>query len=159
MKEDEAERNVVLAIESLFPALKDLDIGHLRESELAASFVHPLIQALLAYDTEDKAARYYEVMMYDRYQPSYRTCFGELKGEGSSVTLSIVGFYRLGVFAKLEMVSSNLTGNFQPFTTPKTKNDIMTMTSILDDLLQDCRLSSHDCQVPNSKYKASNITI
>ncbi|KAI8384256.1 uncharacterized protein BYT42DRAFT_611974 [Radiomyces spectabilis] len=177
MKKDEAERNVVLAIESLFPALKDLDIGHLRESELAASFVHPLIQALLAYDTEEKVARCtntlpdngtdvnrrpdYEVMMYDRYQPSYRTCFGELKGEGSSDTLSIMDFYRLGVFAKLEMVSSNLTGvlcfqalgtsitfytmvhtdssiyafvELATITIPKTKNDIMSVTSILDDL-------------------------
>ncbi|KAG0177378.1 hypothetical protein DFQ28_004310, partial [Apophysomyces sp. BC1034] len=95
MTKDGAERNVVLAIEALFPALKDLDIGHLRESELAASFIHPLIQALLSYENDDKVARCtntlpdsgtdvsrrpdYEVMMYDQYQPSYRTCFGELK--------------------------------------------------------------------------------
>ncbi|KAG1642430.1 hypothetical protein G6F44_004837 [Rhizopus delemar] len=117
---DGAKRNVILAIEALFSALKDLDIGHLRELELAASFIHPLIQALLSYENDDKVARCtntlqdngtdvsrrpdYEVMMYEQYQPSYRTCFGEIKGEGSSDTLSIMDFYRLGVFAKLEMV-------------------------------------------------------
>ncbi|ORE05497.1 hypothetical protein BCV72DRAFT_330837 [Rhizopus microsporus var. microsporus] len=121
-----AERNVVLAIEALFPALKDLDIGHLRESEFAASFIHPLVQALLSCENDDKVARCtntlpdngtdvnrrsdYKVMMYDQYQPSYRTCFRGIKGEGSSDTLSIMNFYRLGVFAKLEMVSSNING-------------------------------------------------
>ena len=50
MTKDGTERNVVLAIEALFPVLKDLDIGHLCESELAASFILPLIQALFSYE-------------------------------------------------------------------------------------------------------------
>ncbi|CEG77371.1 hypothetical protein RMATCC62417_12135 [Rhizopus microsporus] len=124
MTKDDAERNVVLAIEAFFPALKDLDICHLRESGFAASFIHYLIQASHSYENDDKVARCtntfpnngtdvnrrpdYEVMMYGRYQPSYRTCFGEIEGEGSSDTLSIMDFYRLDVFAKLEMVSSNV---------------------------------------------------
>ncbi|CEI94674.1 hypothetical protein RMCBS344292_08879 [Rhizopus microsporus] len=111
---------------AFFPALKDLDIGHLRESEFALSAIHPLIQALLSYENDDKVARCtntlpdndtdvirwpdYEDTMYDQYQPSYRTCFGELKGEGSSDILSIMDFYRLGVFAKLEITSSNING-------------------------------------------------
>ncbi|CAO3660442.1 unnamed protein product [Rhizopus stolonifer] len=177
MTKDNAERNVVLAIEALFPALKDLDIGHLRESELAASFIHPLIQVLLFYENDDRVARCtntlpdnginvnrrprYEVMVYDQYQPSYRTCFGELKGEGSSDTLSIMDFYRLSVFAKLEMVSSNTNGvlcfqalgtsitfytmvhtnssiyafaELATITISKTKSSIMLMTSILNKL-------------------------
>lgn len=197
MSKDGAERNVVLTIEALFPALKDLDIGHLRESELAASFIHPLIQALLSYEDDDKVARCtntlpdngtdvkrwpdYEVMMYDRYQPSYRTCFGELKCEGSSDTLSIMDFYRLGMFAKLEMVSSNVNGvlcfqalgtsitfytmvhtnssiyafaELATITIPKTKNSIMLMMSILDDLYKIAAYhrTLMKSQIPNTKH-------
>ncbi|ORE14159.1 hypothetical protein BCV71DRAFT_276663 [Rhizopus microsporus] len=99
--------------------------------------------------------------LYDRYQPSYQTCFGELKGEGSSDTLSIMDFYRLDMFAKLEIISSNVNGvlcfqalgtfitfytmvhtnssiyafaELATITIPKAKNSIMLMTSILDDL-------------------------
>ncbi|ORE02621.1 hypothetical protein BCV72DRAFT_234439 [Rhizopus microsporus var. microsporus] len=43
----------------------------------------------------------YEIMMHKGYQPSYRTCFGEIKGKGAQHTPSIMDFYRLGVFAKL----------------------------------------------------------
>lgn len=198
MTKDGAERNVVLAIEALFPALKDLGIGHLRESELAASFIHPLIQALLSYENDDKVARCtntlpdndtdvsrrpdYEVMMYEQYQPSYRTCFGEIKGEGSSDTLSIMDFYRLGVFAKLEMVSSNVNGvlcfqalgtsitfytmihtnssiyafvELAAITIPKTKNSIMLMSSILDDLykIATYHRTLVKSQIPNTKHR------
>jgi hypothetical protein len=53
--------------------------------------------------------------VFEQYQPSYRTCYGEIKGEEHSDTSSIIDFYRLGVFSKLEIVSSNLTGVF-PYT-------------------------------------------
>ncbi|KAI7870059.1 hypothetical protein BDF14DRAFT_1951004 [Spinellus fusiger] len=177
MKASGAERATVLAVESLFPSLKDLDVGPIVESELAASYIHPLIQALLSYDEEDKVARCsniipdnntdvsrrpdYEVTVFEQYQPSYRTCYGEIKGEGFSSTSSIMDFYRLGVFAKLEIVASNLTGvlcfqalgpsvtfytlthprssifTFVELVTiniPKTKNEIMSVMGILDEL-------------------------
>lgn len=95
MTKDGAERNVILAIEALFPALKDLDIGHLRELGLAAPFIHPLIQALLSYENVDKIARCanalpdngtdvnqrpdYEVMVYGRYQPPTEHILGNSK--------------------------------------------------------------------------------
>lgn len=90
MKVSGAERATILAGESLFPSLKDLDVGPLAESELAASYVQPLIQALLCYD-DDKISRcsnlipdnstdvnrrpYYEVTVFVYYQPSCRTCY------------------------------------------------------------------------------------
>lgn len=126
MKSSGAERATILSIESLPPSLKDLDVYHLAESELAASYIHPLVQAFLAYDEEDKVARCsniipsngfemkrrsdYEVTIFEQYQPSYRTCYGEIKGEEHSDTSSIIDFYRLGVFLKMEIVSSNSTG-------------------------------------------------
>ena len=159
--------------------MKDLDAGEIGESELACSFVHPLIQSLLAYEMDEKMAKCTntipengtdvgrrpddEVTIYEQYQPSFRTCFGELKGEGSSDVSAMMDFYRLGVFAKLEIVTSNLTGvlcfqalgttitfyalthphpcvytftEIATITLPKTKNDIMSMVSALDDLFK-----------------------
>jgi hypothetical protein len=105
----------------------------------------------------------YEVIIYEKYQPSFRTCFGELKGEGSSDVTAIMDFYRLGVFAKMEIVTSNLTGvlcfqtlgttitfyalahphpsiytftELATVTMPKKKNDIMSMISALDGLFK-----------------------
>lgn len=85
MTRDGTGRNVALVIEAFFPIPKDL--------ELAVSFIHPLIQALLSYENGDKVAictdtlpdnstgvsrrPNYEIMIYDQYQPSYRTCFGD----------------------------------------------------------------------------------
>ncbi len=55
----------------------------------------------------------YEVTVFEQYQPSYRTCCGEIKGEDFSDTSSNMDRNpRLAVFSKLEMVSSNLTGVF-----------------------------------------------
>ncbi|ORX48859.1 hypothetical protein DM01DRAFT_1338504 [Hesseltinella vesiculosa] len=179
MTKDGPEQSVVVAVESLLPAMKDLDAGEIGESELACSIVHPLIQSLLAYEMEEKTAKCtntipengtdvgrrpdYEVAVYEQYQLSFRTCFGELKGEGSSDVSAIMDFYRLGVFAKLEIVASNLTGvlcfqalgttitfytltlphptlyTFTEITTvtiPKTKNDIMSLICALDDLFK-----------------------
>ncbi|KAG1045078.1 hypothetical protein G6F43_011348 [Rhizopus delemar] len=179
MTKDGPEQSIVVAVELLLPAMKDLDAGEIGESELACSIVHPLIQSLLAYDMDDKMAKCtntisengtdvgrrpdYEVIVYEKYQPSFRTCFGELKGEGSSDVSAIMDFYRLGVFAKLEIVTSNLTGvlcfqalgkaitfyalthphhstyaftEHATITIPKTKNDIMTVISILDNLFK-----------------------
>jgi hypothetical protein len=177
LKVSKTERATVLAVESLFPSLKDLDVGSLVESELAASYIYPLIQALLSYDEDEKVARCsniipdnstdvnrrpdYEVTVFEQYQPSYRTCYGEIKGEEFSGTSSVMDFYRLGVFAKLEIVASNLTGmlcfqalgpsvtfytmvhpcssifTFVELVTiniPKTKNEIMSVMGILDEL-------------------------
>jgi hypothetical protein len=121
-----SERNVILAIEAILPGIKDLDQGELHESEVGTTFVHPFLQALLAHEDDDQVARSsntlpengmeinrrpdYEVTMYEKYQPSYRSCYGEVKGEGHSLTEAILDFYRLAVFAKLELVSNNLTG-------------------------------------------------
>ncbi|KAG2224182.1 hypothetical protein INT45_001300 [Circinella minor] len=123
---NEAERNVILTVEALLPPIKDLDIGLVGESELIASFIHPMIQALLSYENDDKVARCsntipdngtditkrpdYEVVMFEQYKESYRTCYGEVKNGCSSEINSILDFYRLCIFCKLEMVVSNLTG-------------------------------------------------
>ncbi|KAI9031886.1 hypothetical protein CLU79DRAFT_276314 [Phycomyces nitens] len=168
-----AEQSVVVAVEALLPAMKDLDAGEMGESELACSIVHPLIQSLLAYEMDERIAKCtntipengtdvgrqpdYEVIMYEKYQPSFRTCFGELKGEGSSDISAVMDFYRLGVFAKLEIVTSNLTGvlcfqalgttlvfyalthpnpriytftEIATVTIPKTKNDIIIINTL-----------------------------
>ncbi|KAG1136279.1 hypothetical protein G6F37_006903 [Rhizopus arrhizus] len=98
------EQSSVAAVESLLPAMKDLDAGEIGESELACSIVHPLIQSLLAYEMDKKMAKF---TIYEQYQPSFRTCFG---GEESSDVSAMMDFYRLGVFAKLEIVTSNWTG-------------------------------------------------
>jgi hypothetical protein len=125
--EELSGRTTILVVESLLPALKYSDVGSLVESELAASYIHPLIQALLSYDEDDKVASNiipdncldincrpnYEVTVFEQYQPSYRTCCGEIKGEDFSDTSSNMDRNpRLAVFSKLEMVSSNLTGVF-----------------------------------------------
>ena len=137
-----------------------------------------MMQALLSSEGNDKVARCsntipdngtdinkrpdYEVAMFEQYTESYRTYYGEVKNECSSDTASIFDFYRLCIFSKLEVVTSNLTGVlcFQaigPTITfyhmvhtsatiyvvvelatveiPTTKKDIMKIMSTLDELL------------------------
>jgi hypothetical protein len=193
------EQSIVAAMESLLPAMKDLDAGEIGESELACSIVHPLIQSLIAYEMDEKMAKCTntipengtdvgrrpddEVTIYEQYQPSFRTCFGELKSEGSSNVSAIMDFYRLGVFAKLEIVTSNLTGvlcfqalgttitfyalthphpciytftELATVTIPKTKNDIMSMISALDDLFKIAvyhRTISTNAQLPTLPFE------
>jgi hypothetical protein len=41
------------------PTLKELSTGNIHESELTSSFIHPLLQSLLATDHDDRVARWY----------------------------------------------------------------------------------------------------
>ncbi|RCH94312.1 hypothetical protein CU097_010970 [Rhizopus azygosporus] len=149
----ELENATILAVESLFPTLKDLDVRSLVESECS--------NLIPDNGTDVNHRPDYEVTVFEQCQPSYRTCYRELKGEKFSDTSSIMGFYRLGIFAKLEIVASNLTGvlcfqalgslitfytmvhpcssmfTFVELVTinmPRTKNNIMSLMGFLDEL-------------------------
>ncbi|KAI8064480.1 hypothetical protein BC940DRAFT_335322 [Gongronella butleri] len=50
------EKNVVLAVEALLVALKDLNLNDPAESELTASYIHPVIQGLFAQHQPEKVA-------------------------------------------------------------------------------------------------------
>ncbi|CAO3593473.1 unnamed protein product [Absidia cylindrospora] len=108
------EKNVILAIEALLPAIKDLDTDHLSESELTSSFIHPFVQGLFAMDHDDRIARCantsvcdndearrpdYMVDIYRGYTREYSSCIGEIKNQRCTMASRIKDFYRLAVFA------------------------------------------------------------
>ncbi|CAO3588547.1 unnamed protein product [Absidia cylindrospora] len=53
-----SEKNVILAVEALIPTMKDLDVERVSENHLTASYVHPLMQSLLAITSPDKIAHW-----------------------------------------------------------------------------------------------------
>ncbi|ORZ06489.1 hypothetical protein BCR42DRAFT_443232 [Absidia repens] len=57
------ERNVVLALEASLPTMKDLDLERASEIHLTASYIHPLIERLLAITSPDKVAHCLNDMM------------------------------------------------------------------------------------------------
>ncbi|ORX47519.1 hypothetical protein DM01DRAFT_1339150 [Hesseltinella vesiculosa] len=118
-------RNVILALESLIPAHKDLDRAMLQESEICSSFVHPFIQSLCALDHPSKLAKCantiptdeagdstsrpdYIVDVYEEYTRVFSSCFGEVKGDGASAKSAAFDFYRLSVFGKNQMDAHGL---------------------------------------------------
>ncbi|KAI8146989.1 hypothetical protein BJV82DRAFT_508658, partial [Fennellomyces sp. T-0311] len=119
----DAERKVILSVQSLIPALKDLNLGLLRESELGSSFGHPFVQALLSGGDANRVARCgntirvemdtnsrpdYFVDQYQQYERAFTTCFGEFKDDRTPRVPVLFDFYRLAIFAKKEMDSHNL---------------------------------------------------
>ncbi|KAI9033562.1 hypothetical protein CLU79DRAFT_829947 [Phycomyces nitens] len=113
-KSNALQRNVILSIEAILPAIKDLDINDVNESELTSSFIHPFIQGLFAVDHEDRVARCanvviayddqgkrpdYVVDVYKGYTRQFRSCIGEIKSARATATSQIEDFYRLAIFA------------------------------------------------------------
>ncbi|ORY94974.1 hypothetical protein BCR43DRAFT_338742 [Syncephalastrum racemosum] len=124
-KHEGPARNVILTIESLIPAQKDLDREDLQESEIGASYVHPFIQSLCAIDEPDKVAKCantiptdevgdytsrpdYVVDMYKNYSKAFSTCFGEVKGDATNYKSTAFDFYRLAIFGKNQLDNHGL---------------------------------------------------
>ncbi|ORX47232.1 hypothetical protein DM01DRAFT_1339253 [Hesseltinella vesiculosa] len=107
-------KNVLLAIESLLPALKDLNIDHVGESELTSSYIHPFIQALFAIDRDNTVAKCANITTFDedsRKRPDYAvdifdsctydftSCVGEVKPKNATQASKVVDFVKLCTFA------------------------------------------------------------
>ncbi|KAI8144979.1 hypothetical protein BJV82DRAFT_512854, partial [Fennellomyces sp. T-0311] len=114
----DVERKVILSVQSLIPALKDLKVDSLRESELSSSFGHPFVQALLSGGDANRVARCgnttpvemetysrpdYFVDQYQQYERAFTTCFGEFKDDRTACVPALFDFYRLAIFAKEEL--------------------------------------------------------
>ncbi|KAG0757004.1 hypothetical protein G6F57_002552 [Rhizopus arrhizus] len=120
------ERNVVLAVESLIPAMADVDLRTISENHLAASYIHPVMQSLFSIACNNKVSHCsntlpevddttgkrpdYIVDVYERYQYAYSSCFGEIKIEKANETLKVLDFYRLAIFGRNAIESHNLNG-------------------------------------------------
>ncbi|KAG1521016.1 hypothetical protein G6F46_004969 [Rhizopus delemar] len=125
-KSTDPERNVVLAVESLIPAMIDVDLCTISENHLAASYVHPVMQSLFSTACNNKVSHCsntlpevddatgkrpdYIVDVYERYQYAYSSCFGEIKIEKANDTLKVLDFYRLAIFGRNAIESHNLNG-------------------------------------------------
>ncbi|CAO3588434.1 unnamed protein product [Absidia cylindrospora] len=115
-------RNVILAINALLPAVYDLEVKDLSESELACSYIHPFIQGLFALTHDDRVARCanvivtegddsrrpdYVVDIYRSYVYHYSSCVGEIKSGQATSTSMVVDFYRLALFSS-NLINSGL---------------------------------------------------
>ncbi|ORX47687.1 hypothetical protein DM01DRAFT_1396009 [Hesseltinella vesiculosa] len=120
------QQNVIRAIESLIPTWKDVDLQSLSEGHLIASYVHPLIQSLLAVDSPSKISHCsntqiatddldqrpdYVVDVYQQYQFSHPSCFGEIKIKNTTDTLSQDDLYRLAILYLLIQPSKKKSRN------------------------------------------------
>ncbi|KAG1626075.1 hypothetical protein G6F44_012528 [Rhizopus delemar] len=119
-------RSVILAVEAILPAIRDLDIEAISEHHLAASYIHPFIQGLFSssrsnvvshcsntrlIDNENTDKRPdYQIDVYDQYCFSYTTSIGEIKIKNTTNRLKIVDFYRLATLAKETSRKHNLNG-------------------------------------------------
>lgn len=124
-QEEDPERNVVLAVESLLPAMKDVDLRQISEMHLSATYVHPLVQCLLANDAETVAHCSNTMMeknsendkrpdyiadIYHRYNFSHSSSFGEIKIDNAPDTRKVLDFYRLAIFGKGAIEKHSLSG-------------------------------------------------
>lgn len=124
-QEEGPERNVVLAVESLLPAMKDIDLRQISEMHLSATYVHPLVQCLLANDAETVAHCSNTMMeknsendkrpdyiadVYHRYNFSHSSSFGEIKIDNAPDTRKVLDFYRLAIFGKGAIEKHSLSG-------------------------------------------------
>ncbi|CEI96186.1 hypothetical protein RMCBS344292_10352 [Rhizopus microsporus] len=124
-QEEDPERNVVLAVESLLPAMKDVDLRQISEMHLSATYVHPLVQCLLANDAETVAHCSNTMMeknsendkrpdyiadVYHRYNFSHSSSFGEIKVDNAPDTRKVLDFYRLAIFGKGAIEKHSLSG-------------------------------------------------
>ncbi|KAI8394243.1 uncharacterized protein BYT42DRAFT_36122 [Radiomyces spectabilis] len=122
---EEPSRNVTLAIESLIPALKDLDLPKISsESNIIAAYVHPIMQHLFGHnlshvghcanippESDETSKRPdHATDLYKEYQRACPFCFGKVKRQQSTETAKIKHFYRLALFAKAELDKHSLNG-------------------------------------------------
>ncbi|KAL0084907.1 hypothetical protein F4703DRAFT_1929176 [Phycomyces blakesleeanus] len=129
------QQNIVRAIESLIPSWKDVDMEPLSKGHIIASYTHPLIQSLLAVNNPSNTKIVadninqrpdYVVDVYEQYQFSFPSCFGEVKIEK---TRSFTTFFHLKQLAGLD-VFCEMTS----ITIPTRKQDIVQIVAYLDDL-------------------------
>ncbi|KAI9027250.1 hypothetical protein CLU79DRAFT_851885 [Phycomyces nitens] len=121
-----AEKNVVLAVESLIPSMKDVNLKRLSEQHIVASYVHPFVQFLVGNgamivphcanclvdneDTDFDKRPDYVTDVYDEYEFSHSTVFGEIKVDSSPNLGKITDFYRLALFGKQALEKHQLNG-------------------------------------------------
>ncbi|KAL0085660.1 hypothetical protein J3Q64DRAFT_1835288 [Phycomyces blakesleeanus] len=129
------QQNIVRAIESLIPSWKDVDMEPLSKGHIIASYTHPLIQSLLAVNNPSNTKIVadninqrpdYVVDVYEQYQFSFPSCFGEVKIEK---TRSFTTFFHLKQLAGID-VFCEMTS----ITIPTRKQDIVQIVAYLDDL-------------------------
>ncbi|ORY98081.1 hypothetical protein BCR43DRAFT_260358 [Syncephalastrum racemosum] len=99
MRAEGSAKNVVLALEALLPAFHDVDAEQTFESEITASYAHPMMQSLFAIHELNRLAKCanitptdagftgrpdYIVDIYQQYRRQYSTCFGEIKVDATS---------------------------------------------------------------------------
>ncbi|OAD73494.1 hypothetical protein PHYBLDRAFT_145885 [Phycomyces blakesleeanus NRRL 1555(-)] len=136
------QQNIVRAIESLIPSWKDVDMEPLSKGHIIASYTHPLIQSLLAVNNPSNTKIVadninqrpdYVVDVYEQYQFSFPSCFGEkykLNGVLSFQTIgSFTTFFHLKQLAGID-VFCEMTS----ITIPTRKQDIVQIVAYLDDL-------------------------
>lgn len=119
-------RSILLAIESLLISIKDVNLKPLSEHNLITNYIHPFVQCLIGsdartishyskamVDNEDNAFNKrpdYITDVYEEFEFSHPTAFGEIKVESSKDLSKIIDFYRLGIFGKQAIENHNLSG-------------------------------------------------
>jgi hypothetical protein len=99
LQQNATERNIVLAVESLIPSMKDINLKPLSEHQIITSYVHPFVQFLVGNDAmtvphcanclvDNEDADFdkrpdYITDVYDQYEFSHSTVFGEIKIENA----------------------------------------------------------------------------
>lgn len=105
--------------------MKDVDLRQISEMHLSATYVHPLVQCLLANDAETVAHCSNTMMeknsendkrpdyiadVYHRYNFSHSSSFGEIKIDNAPDTRKVLDFYRLAIFGKGAIEKHSLSG-------------------------------------------------
>ncbi|KAI7870626.1 hypothetical protein BDF14DRAFT_1720561, partial [Spinellus fusiger] len=119
-------RSVILAVEAILPAIRDLNIEAISEHHLAASYIRPFVQALLSSSRNNSVSHCsntrlidnknidkrpdYQIDIYDQYCFSYTTGIGEIKVKNATNRLKVIDFYRLATLAKETLRNNNLNG-------------------------------------------------
>lgn len=111
--------NIALAIKSLVILMKDVNLKPLSVHHLITNCNHPLIQCLIGSDgmtvahcsnamvgNEDDSFNKRPdciIDVYEQYEFSHITVFGEIKVESAKDLGKIIDFYRLGIFGKQDL--------------------------------------------------------
>ncbi|KAI7864812.1 hypothetical protein BDF14DRAFT_1883962 [Spinellus fusiger] len=119
-------RSVILAVEAILPAIRDLNIEAISEHHLAASYIRPFVQALFSSSRNNNVSHCsntrlidnknidkrpdYQIDIYDQYCFSYTTGIGEIKVKNATNRLKVIDFYRLATLAKETLRNNNLNG-------------------------------------------------
>ncbi|KAG1473527.1 hypothetical protein G6F56_000905 [Rhizopus delemar] len=120
----EPTRSVILAVEAILPAIRDLDIKSMSEHHLGASCIHLFVRGLFSssrnnivshclnmrlIDNENTDKRLdYQIDVYDQYCFSYTTSIGEIKIKNTTNRLKVIDFYRLDTLAKAQFERCHL---------------------------------------------------